>query len=129
MASSSSKQASGSSSSNLQIKPKEIQTSSLPFIIPTHISPSSESDLNDIAIGHRMRKLHKPSPQPQQTTPQLPLQAEQSSAAAECTEDPEDPPTSDLPQSDSPSNLFSLERHLGGEITKTPEKATVFPSQ
>jgi len=50
---------------------KEIQTSSLPFIIPTHISPSSESDLDDIPIGQRMRKLHKPSPQPQ-----LPLQAE-----------------------------------------------------
>jgi len=71
-----------------------------------------------------MRRLSKPSPQPQQTTPQLPLQAEQSSAAAECTEDPKDPPASDLPQCDSPSNLFSLERHLGGEITKTPEKAT-----
>ena len=74
-----------------------------------------------------MRKLQKPSPQPQkpqQTTPQLSLQAEQSSAAAECTEDPEDPPTSDLPQCDSPSNLFSLERHLGGEIAKTPQKAT-----
>jgi len=71
-----------------------------------------------------MRKLSKPSTQPQQTTPQLPLQAEQSSAAAECTEDPEDPPASDLPQCDSPSNLFSLERHLGGEITKTAEKAT-----
>jgi len=71
-----------------------------------------------------MRKLHKPSPQPQQTTPQLPLQAEQSSAAAECTEDSENPSTSNLPQCDSPSNLFSLERHLGGEITKTPQKAT-----
>jgi len=73
-----------------------------------------------------MRKLSKPSPQPhhpKQTTHQLPLQAEQSSAAAECTEDPEDPPTSDLPQCDSPSNLFSLERHLGGEIAKTPQKA------
>jgi len=103
---------------------KAIQTSSLPFIIPTHISPSSESDLDYIPIGQRMRKLHKPSPQPQQTTPQLPLQAEQSSAAAEGTEDPEDPPTSDLPQCDSPSNLFSLERHLGGEITKTPQQAT-----
>jgi len=106
---------------------KVIQTSSLPSIIPTHISPSSDSDLDDIPIGQRMRKLHKPSPQPlqpQQTIPQLPLQAEQSSAAAECTEDPEDPPTSDLPQCDSPSNLFSLERHLGGEITKTPQKAT-----
>ena len=98
------------------------QTSSLPFIIPTHESPSSDSDLDDIPIGQRMRKLHKPSPQPKQTTPQLPLQAEQSSAAAEGTEDPEDPPTSDLPQCDSPSNLFSLERHLGVEITKTPEK-------
>jgi len=76
-----------------------------------------------------MRKLSKPSPQPQQTTPQLPLQAEQSSAAAECTEDPEDPPTSDLPHCDSPSNLFSLERHLSGEITKTPEKATKSISQ
>jgi len=53
-----------------------------------------------------------------------PLQVEQSSAAAEGIEDPEDPPTSDLPQCDSPSNLFSLERHLGGEITKTPQKAT-----
>ena len=71
-----------------------------------------------------MRKLSNPSPQPKQTTPQLPLQAEQSSAAAECIEDPEDPPASDLPQCDSPSNLFSLERYLGGEITKTPEKAT-----
>jgi len=71
-----------------------------------------------------MRKLSKPSPQPKQTIPQLPLQAEQSSTAAECTKDPEDPPASDLPQCDSPSNLFSLERHLGGEITKTPEKAT-----
>jgi len=48
---------------------KEIQTSSLPFIIPTHISPSSKSGLDDIPIGQRMRKLHKPSPQPQQTTP------------------------------------------------------------
>jgi len=103
---------------------KVIQTSSLPFIITTHISPSSDSDLDDIPIGQRMRKLHKPSPQPQQTTPQLPLQDEQSSAAAKGTEDPDDPPTSDLPQCDSPSNLFSLERHLGGEITKTPQKAT-----
>jgi len=104
-----------------------IQTSSLPFIKPTHISPSDDSDLDDVPIGQRMRKLSKPSPQPpqpKQTTPQLPLQAEQSSAAVECTKDPEDPPTSDLPHCDSPSNMFSLERHLGGEITKTPEKAT-----
>jgi len=106
---------------------KVIQTSSQPFIIPTSVSPSNDSGLDDVPIGQRMRKLSKPSPQPpqpKQATPQLPLQAEQSSAAAECTEDPEDPPTSDLPHCDSPSNLFSLERHLGGEITKTPEKAT-----
>ena len=38
--------------------------------------------------------------------------------------DLEEPNTSDLPKWDSPSNLFSLERHLGGEITKTPQKAT-----
>ena len=77
-----------------------IQTSNLPFIIPTPISPSNDSDLDDVPIGQRMRELSKPSPQPpqpQQTTPHLPLQAEQSSAAAECTEDPEDPPISDLP--------------------------------
>jgi len=102
---------------------KVIQTSSLPLIIPIPVSPSNDSDLDDVPIGQRMRKISKPSPQPQQTTPQLPLQAEQSSAAAECTEDPEDPPTSDLPQCNSPSNLFSLERHLGGEIAKTPQKA------
>jgi len=102
---------------------KVIQTSSLPLIIPTPVSPSNDYDLDDVPIGQRMRKLSKPSPQPQQpqqTTPQLPLQAKQSSAAAECTVDPEDPPTSDLPQCNSPSNLFSLERHLGGEIAKTP---------
>ena len=68
--------------------------------------------------------IPKPSPQPQQTTKQPPLQAEQSSAAGEGSEDPEDPITTDLPQCYSPSNLFSLERHLGGEITKTPQKAT-----
>jgi len=106
---------------------KVVQTSSLPFIIPTPVSPSNDSDLDDVPIGQRMRKLSKPSPQPKQTTPQLPLQAEQSSAAAECTEDPEDPPTSDLPQCNSPSNLFSLERHLGGEIAKTPQKAVPEP--
>jgi len=73
------------------------QTSNLPLIIPSPVSPSNDSDLDDVPIGQRMRKLSKPSPQPQQITPQLPLQAEQSSAAAECTEDPKDPPTSDLP--------------------------------
>ena len=60
-----------------------------------------------------MKKLHKPSPQPQQITKQPPLQAEQSSATAEGSEDPEEPNTCDLPKCDSPSNLFSIERHLG----------------
>ena len=87
---------------------KVTQTSDSPFIIPTHSSPSNESDHDDIPLGQRMKKLHKPSPQPQQTTSQIPPQAEQSSAAAEGTEDPDDPPTSNLPQCDSPSHLFSL---------------------
>jgi len=94
------------------------QTLNLPLMISSPVSLSNDSDIDDVPIGQRMRKLSKPSPQLQQTTPKLPLQAEQSSAVAECTEDPEDPPTSNLPQCDSPSNLFSLERHLGGEITK-----------
>jgi len=107
-----------------EASPKVTQTSDLPFIIPTHISPSNESDHDDIPLGQRMKKLHKPSPQPQQTTNKTPLQEEQTSASAECSEDPEEPKTSDLPRCDSPSNLFSLERHLGGEITQTPQKAT-----
>jgi len=95
--------------------PKVTQTSDLPTIIPTPLSPSNESDHDDIPLGQRMKK------QPQQTTKSLRLQAEQSSAAAEGSEEPN---TCDLPQCDSPSNLFSLERHLGGEINKTPQKAT-----
>jgi len=104
--------------------PKVTQTSDLPTTSPTPLPTSNESDHDDIPLGQRMKKLPKPSPQPQQTTKPLPLQAEQSSVAAEGSEDPEDPITSDLPQCDSPSNLFFLERHLGGEITKTPQKAT-----
>jgi len=105
----------------LEAAAKVIQASDSPSTIPTPISPSDESDQDDIPIGQRMKKLHKPSPKPQQTISQLPLQEEQTSAAAECSEEPR---TSDLPQCDSPLNLFSLERHLGGEITKTPQKAT-----
>jgi len=100
------------------------QPSNLPLIILSPVPLSNDSDIDDVPISQRMRILSKPSPKPQQTTPQLPLQAEQSSAVAECTKDPEEPLTTNLPQCDSPSNLFSLERHLGGEITKTPEKAT-----
>ena len=72
------------------------QTSNLP-LNPTPVSPSHDSDLDDVPISQRMRNLSKPSSQPQHTTPQLPPQAEQSLAAAECTEDPKDPPASDLP--------------------------------
>ena len=42
-----------------------IQTSNLPLIIPSPVSPSNDSDLDDVPIGQRMRKLSKPSPQPQ----------------------------------------------------------------
>jgi len=50
------------------------------------------------------------NPYPSQTTQQTPLQERQSSTDAEGSEDPEEPSTSDLPQCDSPSNMFSLER-------------------
>jgi len=58
------------------------------------------------------------------STRQTPLQKAQPSAAAEEFADPEEPPSSDLPHFDSPSNLSSLEKHLGGEILETPQKAT-----
>jgi len=32
--------------------------------------------------------------------------------------------SSDLPHFGSPSNLFSLEKHLGGEFPDTPQKST-----
>jgi len=64
-----------------EASPKVTQTSDSPFIIPIHISPSNESDHDDIPLGQRMKKLHKPSPQPQQTTNQTPLQKEQTSAS------------------------------------------------
>jgi len=57
-------------------------------------------------------------------TRQTPLQEGQASAAAEGFDDPEEPNTSDLPHCDSPSNLFSLERHLGGELMAIPQKAS-----
>ena len=95
---------------------KVIQTSDLPVTIPSPPSPSNYSNHNEMPLGQRMKMLPKPSQQPQQTTKQTPLQEGQSSVAAEGSEDPEEPNTSDLPQYDSPSNLFSLERHLGGEI-------------
>jgi len=47
-----------------EVSAQVIQTSNLPFIIPTPISPSNDFDLDDVPIGQRMRKLSKPSPQP-----------------------------------------------------------------
>ena len=41
--------------------PKVTQTSDLPSIIPTLLSPSNESDHDDIPLGQRMKKLPKPS--------------------------------------------------------------------
>ena len=54
-----------------------IQTSNLPLIIPTPVSPSNDSDLDDVPIGQ---------------TSNLPL----------IIPTPEDPPAFDLPQCDSP---------------------------
>jgi len=103
---------------------KENQTSALPSSTPTQTSPSNDSDLDDVPIGQRMKKLQKSSSKPQQITQQSTLQEEQTSAAAEGSEDPEEPTFSDLPTCDSPLNLHSLEKHLGGELQETPEKAT-----
>jgi len=44
------------------------QTSNLP-LNPTPVSPSNDSDLDDVPIIQRMRNVSKPSPQPQHTTP------------------------------------------------------------
>ena len=49
------------------------QTSNLP-LNPTPVSPSHDSDLDDVPISQRMRNLSKPSSQPQHTTPQPPPQ-------------------------------------------------------
>jgi len=54
-------------------------------------------------LGKRIKMLPKPS----QTTQQTPLQEGQSSAAAEGSEDPEEPNTTNLPHCDSPSNRYS----------------------
>jgi len=85
------------------------QIPNLPTIIPTPLSPSNDSDHDEMPLGQRMKMLPKPHQTPKQTT----LQEEQSSAAAEGSKDPEEPNISDLLQYDSPSNLFSLKRHLG----------------
>jgi len=103
---------------------KIIQISDSPTIISPSLSPTNDSDHDDMPLGQRINMLPKPSQKPSQTTQQTPLQEGQSSAAAEGSKDSEEPNTTDLPHCDSPSNLFSLERHLGGELMETPQKAT-----
>jgi len=103
------------------------QTSDLPTSNPT--LSSSDSDLDDVPISQKLKSLQKPSSSTKQTTPQITLQKEQTSVAAEASVDPEEPTNTDLPAGDSPLNLHSLEKHLGGELQETPEKATTSVSE
>ena len=82
---------------------KTIQISDPPTIISPPLSPTNNSDHDDMPLGKRIKMLPKPS----QTTQQTPLQEGQSSAAAEGSEDPEEPNTTNLPHCDSPSNRYS----------------------
>ena len=68
----------------------ENQTSAVPSSNPT--LSSSDSDLDDVPIGQRIKSLQKHSSKSQQTTQQTTLQEEQTSAAAEGSDDPEEPP-------------------------------------
>ena len=90
--------------------------------------PPITEPLNMIPADTHTSTLTQPlirsNPKPTQTTRQTPLQEGQSSVAAGGSEAPKEPNTSDLPHCDSPSNLFSLEKHLGGELIETPQKAT-----
>jgi len=52
------------------------------------------------------------------------VQKAQPSAAAEDPKNHVEPSTSNQAHPGSPSNLYSLEKHLGGEIPITPKKAT-----
>jgi len=99
------------------------QTSAIPSSNPT--LSSSDSDLDDVPIGQRLKSLQKPSSTTKQTTQKTNLQEEQTSVVAEASVDPEEPKFTDLPTCDSPTNLHSLEKHLGGELQETPEKATI----
>jgi len=59
----------------------------------------------------------------QKPTQLTPLQKAQPSATAEAPEDHEEPSSTDQSHVGSPSNLFSLEKHLRGEFLVTPQKA------
>jgi len=99
------------------------QTSVVPTSNPT--LSSSDSDLDDVPISQKLKILQKPF----STTLQTTLQEEQTSTVAEAPVDPEEPTFTDLPTCDSPLNLHSLEKHLGGELQETPEKATTSVSK
>jgi len=60
----------------------------------------------------------------QKPTRLTPLQKAHPLATAKDHEDHEEPSTSDQSHLVSPSNLFSLEKHLGGEFPDTPQKAS-----
>ena len=99
-------------------------------IIPadTHTSTSTYSNkslirVNPTLVGTGLAEVIMGSTI-QKPTRLTPLQRAQPSATAEDSEDPEEPPFSDLPHFVSPSNLFSIEKHLGGEFPDTPQKAS-----
>jgi len=112
---------------------------------PINISPSSshttDSNLDNIPLSQKYN-MPKPTPKPKPTStnpnktqirvnPTISstglaevimgstIQKVQPSTAAEDPENHED-----QSHPGSPSNLFSLEKHLGGEIPITPQKAT-----
>jgi len=94
----------------------------------THTSASTHSNkspirVNPTLVGTGLAEVVMGSTI-QKPTRLTPLQKAQPSATAEDPEDPEEPSSSDLTHFGSPSNLFSLEKHLGGEFPDTPQKAS-----
>ena len=101
----------------LNIIPADTQTSTSSHSnkSPIRVNPTLVgTGLAEVVMGSTIQK-------PTRLTP---LQKAQPSATAEDPEDPEEPTSSDLPHFGSPLNLFSLEKHLGGEFTDTPQKAS-----
>ena len=96
----------------LNVAPTDIHTST-----STHSNQRSIR-INPTLVGTELAEVVMGS------TIQKSLQEAQPSATAEESEDLEEPYTSNLPNFGSPLNLFSLEKHLGGEFPDTPQKAT-----
>jgi len=77
----------------------------------------------EVVMGSTIQKqtdICQESPQPSRLKPFQEAQPSATAEGSEGFEDPEEPSSSDLPNYGSPSNLFSLEKHLGGELIKTP---------